>query len=118
MTPDRLVNLENVLNFRDFGGYDADGGRVKRGMLFRSAHFSEASPSDVERLNALGVRFIVDLRRTEERSFEPNRWPGESAHVFFSDEGPTSALPPHLAALMQSDLSPASVETYMHSLYR
>jgi protein tyrosine/serine phosphatase len=119
MTPDRIVNLDCVLNFRDFGGYDAaDGGRVKRGMLFRSAHFSEASEGDVERLNALGVRFIVDLRRTEERSFEPNRWPGEGARVFFSDEGPTSALPPHLQALIQSDLSPASVESYMHSLYR
>jgi protein-tyrosine phosphatase len=118
MTPDRLMDLERVVNFRDFGGYDAATGRVKRGRLFRSAHFSEASENDVERLNALGVRFLVDLRRTEERGFEPNRWPGERARSYWSDEGPTSALPPHLQALLESDISPAAVERYMHSLYR
>jgi protein tyrosine/serine phosphatase len=118
MTPDRLVDLERVLNFRDFGGYDTPDGRVARGKLYRSAHFHEASDADMARLDQLGVRFIVDLRRSEERSGEPNRWPGEGVRSISSDEGATSALPPHLQALLQSDLTPASVETYMHSLYR
>ena len=118
MTPDRLVALERVLNFRDFGGYDTPDGRVARGKLFRSAHFHEASEADVARLDELGVRFIVDLRRSDERTSEPNRWPGESVRSIASDEGVTSAFPPHLQALLQSDLTPASVEGYMHSLYR
>ncbi len=118
MTPDRLVELERVLNFRDFGGYDTPDGRVARNRLYRSAHFHEASDADIARLDQLGVRFVVDLRRSEERSGEPNRWPGAHVRSIFSDEGPASALPPHLQALLQSDLSPASVEAYMHSLYR
>lgn len=119
MTPDRVLDLERVLNFRDFGGYDAAGGaRVKRGLLFRSAHFSEASEEDKARLDALGVRFLVDLRRTEERALEPNRWPGEQTVSYMSDMGPSSAMPPHMEALMHSDLTAASVEHYMHSLYR
>jgi len=117
---DRLVPLDRVLNFRDFGGYDTPQGPVARGVLFRSASFHEATDTDAARLDALGVRFVVDLRRPEERGFEPNRWPGEACRVHFSDDGaPASfALPPHLVALLQSDLSPASVETYMKSLYR
>jgi len=118
MTPDRLVEFERVLNFRDFGGYDTPDGRLARGRLYRSAHFHEASDADIGRLDQLGVRFVVDLRRSEERSGEPNRWPPPQIRSIFSDEGATSALPPHLQALLQSDLSPASVEAYMHSLYR
>lgn len=118
MTPDRLVDLERVLNFRDFGGYDTPDGRIARGRLYRSAHFHEASDADLARLNALSVRFLVDLRRSDERNGEPNRWPGESVRSISSDEGVTSAFPPHLQALLQSDLSAASVASYMHTLYR
>lgn len=118
MTPDRLVELERVLNFRDFGGYDTPDGRVMRGKLFRSAHFHEATEGDMERLDTLGVRFLVDLRRGDERKGEPNRWPGEGVRSIASDEGVTSAFPPHLQALLQSDLTAASVAQYMHTLYR
>ncbi len=118
MTPDRLVELERVLNFRDFGGYDALDGKIARGKLFRSAHFHEASDADMARLDALGVRFLVDLRRSDERKGEPNRWPGEGVRSIASDEGVSTAFPPHLQALLQSDLSPASVADYMHTLYR
>ena len=117
---DRLVPFDRVLNFRDFGGYDAaDGARVTRGRLFRSASFHDASDADVARLEDMDVRFLVDLRRPEERAHEPNRWPGENRRSIFNDEGAGGAhLPPHLVALLQSDLSPASVTTYMKSLYR
>jgi protein-tyrosine phosphatase len=118
MTPDRIVELERVLNFRDFGGYDTPDGRVARGKLYRSAHFHEASDADMARLDELGVRFIVDLRRSDERKGEPNRWPGEGVRSIASDEGATTAFPPHLQALLQSDLTAASVESYMHNLYR
>ena len=117
---DRLVEFERVLNFRDFGGWEtADGAKVVRGKLWRSAAFSDASDTDIARLNDMNVRFLVDLRRPEERRHEPNKWPGETTRVFVNDEGAEGvALPPHLVALMQSDLSPASTRTYMTNLYR
>ena len=117
---DRLVDFERVLNFRDFGGWEtADGAKVARGKLWRSAAFSDASDADIARLNAMDVRFLVDLRRPEERRHEPNKWPGETTRVFVSDEGAEGvALPPHLVALMQSDLTPKSTYDYMMSLYR
>lgn len=117
MTPDRLIDFERVLNFRDFGGYDTPDGAVTRGKLYRSASFHDASAADIARLEALGVRFLVDLRRPEERSFEPNRWPGEATRSHFNDDGPPVGLPPHLAALLQSDLSPAAVVDFMRGMY-
>jgi protein-tyrosine phosphatase len=117
---DRLINFERILNFRDFGGWETvDGGRIARGKLFRSAAFNDASDADIARLEAMNLRFLVDLRRPEERAYEPNRWPGETYRVIFNDDGAAgSALPPHLVALLQSDLSPKATTDYMLSLYR
>lgn len=117
---DRLVDFERVLNFRDFGGWETtDGARIARGKLYRSAAFHDATEADIAKLDAMNVRFSVDLRRPEERAHEPNRWPGENCRVIFNDEGVAAvALPPHLAALLQSDLSPKATKDFMLSLYR
>jgi protein-tyrosine phosphatase len=117
---DRLIDFERVLNFRDFGGWEtADGAKIARGKLYRSAAFHDATAADIARLDAIGARFLVDLRRPEERAHEPNRWPGENCRTIFNDEGaPGLALPPHLVALLQSDLSAKSTADYMRSLYR
>lgn len=117
---DRLVDFERILNFRDFGGWEAeDGARIARGKLFRSAAFNDATDADIARLDAMGIQFLVDLRRPEERSFEPNRWPGEKCRSIFNDEGVAGvSLPPHLVALMQSDLTPSATRDYMTRLYR
>jgi len=118
---DRLFPFERILNFRDFGGWEtADGARIARGKLYRSASFHDASEADIEKLNAMGLRFLVDLRRPEERLHEPSKWTSESCRVIFSEEsaGAEPVLPPHLVALLQSDLSPQSTRDYMLSLYR
>ena len=65
---DRIKTLDGVLNFRDFGGYPTmDGRRVATGKLYRTASFAEASEADIAWLEKLGAKFIVDLRRPEER---------------------------------------------------
>lgn len=117
---DRMIPFERILNFRDFGGWETiDGAKIARGKLFRSAAFNDATEADIARLEAMNLRFLVDLRRPEERAYEPNRWPGETYRVIFNDEGAGgSALPPHLAALLQSDLSAKATTDYMLSLYR
>lgn len=116
---DRLIDLERVLNFRDFGGYDtAGGGKLARGKLFRSAAFHDATEADIARLEALGVRFLVDLRRPEKRDHEPNRWPGETCRTVFNDEGRGAALPPHILALMQEEITAESIAGFMRRIYR
>ncbi len=65
--PDRLVPLEQVLNFRDVGGYPtAQGRRVRWRRLFRSGTLAQPSPADLETLRALGIATVLDLRSTAE----------------------------------------------------
>ncbi len=115
----RVLPLDRVLNFRDFGGYEtASGARVARGRLYRSAHFADASDADMSKLDAMKIAVVVDLRRPEERAREPNRWPGQGGRTISAGGGHGDALPPHLEALLQDNLTAASVAGYMRRIYR
>lgn len=99
---ERLVSFEGVGNFRDFGGYRTAHGRLRSGVLFRSAHLSQASDADLVGLADYGIRTVVDLRRAVEREAEPcRRWDGFAAHVIENDleeafVHPNPGFPMHL----------------------
>lgn len=58
----RQVPLDGQSNFRDLGGYETgDGRRVKWGEVFRSGRLPALSDADVDRLDALGVRTVVNF---------------------------------------------------------
>lgn len=62
-----------IENFRDFGGgRTRDGGRVRRGLLFRSAHHHHATAADGAALAAAGITHIFDLRSAIERRAQPS----------------------------------------------
>lgn len=114
----RHIILQGVENFRDFGDYAAGEGRLKRGVLFRAAHQAEATDADLERLAALGVVTLVDLRRPNERERSPSRrWTGFSAQVIDNDMGATGP-DPWLEFIASADLTEASVHAYMEDYYR
>lgn len=70
------IDLDGVINFRDIGGYAAEnGGRVVRGLVYRSDALAEISDADRLRLNDFGVRTIVDLRTWQERDAARDRVP-------------------------------------------
>jgi protein-tyrosine phosphatase len=72
---ERLLPLEGGFNLRDLGGYEtAEGGRVKRGMLYRSGTMSKLTEADERHLVSLGIATVCDFRRTDERTAEPTRW--------------------------------------------
>ncbi|MFF3002901.1 tyrosine-protein phosphatase [Kitasatospora sp. NPDC057940] len=60
----RQLTFERLHNFRDLGGLPAaDGRSVRRGLLYRSDSLGKlTSPADLDRLQALGVRTVIDLR--------------------------------------------------------
>jgi protein-tyrosine phosphatase len=90
---DRILPLEGIRNFRDYGGYTgADGARVKRGMLWRSGHHCEATEADLEKVHALGLATVIDLRGDSERALYPClRHPEFEAEVRF-EPGETAGL--------------------------
>lgn len=68
--------MDHIYNFRDFGGYPAQGGAaIKQGLLFRSGSLAQASPADLRTLAALDIRTLCDLRAPRERRDEPDRLP-------------------------------------------
>ncbi|MEE4110285.1 MAG: tyrosine-protein phosphatase [Halieaceae bacterium] len=73
----RVVGLAGSPNFRDAGGYAAGpDGRMHWGRLFRSGHLACLTEEDRERLAALGLDLVIDLRRADERDLEPSALPG------------------------------------------
>jgi len=65
--PQRVIALEAVHNFRDLGGYPTDDGRmIGWGRLFRADGLYRLSAADLEVLDALGIRTVVDLRSAPE----------------------------------------------------
>lgn len=114
----RHVRFENIDNFRDFGDYAAGPRRLKRGLLYRSAHQGRASDADLEKLAGLGLSVIVDLRRANEREREPSRrWSGFDAQVIENDIG-QDAADEWATFIAGSDLTVASFRNYMLDYYR
>jgi protein-tyrosine phosphatase len=75
-THERRLAFEGAANFRDLGGYPAgDGRRTRWRRLFRSDSLGDLTPADLERLDALGLRGLVDFRVEIERKLKPNRLP-------------------------------------------
>jgi protein tyrosine/serine phosphatase len=116
---DRVLALEGVENFRDYGDYaTAAGRRLHSGRLYRSAHHARATDADLERMGALNHAVIVDLRRPAERVREPSRRPtGWAGRVIENDIGDEEGEAPHVAFLRQSDLSTDAVHSYMFAWY-
>lgn len=78
----RALGLSGSPNFRDAGGYAAGAdGQMQWGRIYRSGHLAYLTAGDRERLAALGLDLVIDLRRADERSLEPSELPeGVACH--------------------------------------
>jgi protein tyrosine/serine phosphatase len=80
-----IPNFEAILNFRDYGGYPADGGRLVTGRLYRSGHHFQATPADLDIFVGHDVATIIDLRGDSERVLHPcRRHPTFAAEIVFA----------------------------------
>ena len=114
----RLLPLQGVENFRDYGGYSsAAGGRMMTGQFWRSAHHAAATAEDLTAIGALSLAAVVDLRRPLERDAQPTPRPSDfSGQVIECDLG-DRAEAPHVAFLRETDLSPGSVRDFFLDYY-
>lgn len=115
---DRIHRFEALDNFRDYGDYAAGVRQIARGRLFRSAHQARATDADLEKLRALNIGAIVDLRRPGERRDQPSRrFAGWAGQVLDSDLGADGEAP-HITFLKTSDLTVDAGRTFMTGVYR
>lgn len=119
MTIPATPELKGVANFRDFGLYSGSRGPMRRAVHFRSGHLSQATFGDLDQLSRLGLGWVVDLRRTNERESQPSPWGhGLSPAVVTNDLG-LAAQAPHLAFLATVEsMTPQAAQTYLRTAYR
>ena len=124
MSEDRVLPLAGVHNFRDYGGYPvAGGGRLRRGLLWRSGQHNGATDSDLERIAALRLASVFDLRSSKERALHPCRRPEGFAVAVHIGEDPvrrekTEHAAPHVAAAQPPRMrDAASTRESMRSIY-
>ena len=82
--PDRLVQMEQVHNFRDLGGYPtASGATTKWRTLFRAdgLHRLRAA-ADIEIVQTFGLKSVIDLRTKREQQ-EQGIFPLDEIEVDF-----------------------------------
>ncbi|RPH45662.1 MAG: tyrosine-protein phosphatase [Burkholderiales bacterium] len=72
---DSIPRLEGAPNFRAVDPLPAADGRLRAGRIFRSDALHRLTDVDVGALAAVDIGAVLDLRRDDERSQMPSRWP-------------------------------------------
>ena len=71
--PRRRLELEGARNVRDLGGYHAGNGRLTQWRrILRADSLHALTPAAQDSLLAIGLRTVVDLRRSGEIETDPN----------------------------------------------
>jgi protein-tyrosine phosphatase len=95
---DRVLGLAGSLNLRDVGGYPAaDGRRIRRRTLLRSAAMHGLGDQARAVFAQLPVRTVIDLREDAEAGQEPNalgRLPISTKRIPIFSDGPVQAPSP------------------------
>jgi protein-tyrosine phosphatase len=75
ITAERVIPMRNLCNFRDLGGYYNENNRQTQwGKLYRSSSLGEAKRPDMEILNRLGIKTVIDFRSEKDRFLNPNKY--------------------------------------------
>jgi protein-tyrosine phosphatase len=89
----RHVELSGCCNFRDLGGYPTAEGRITAWRrVFRADGLTDLTDGDLEILDGLGVRTVIDLR-TDVEAETRGRFPARAAHVAYHHLPLTETLP-------------------------
>jgi len=115
----RIHSFDALDNFRDYGDYaTAAGRRIASGRLYRSGHQARASQADLERLAALQIATVVDLRRPSERRDQPSKRPADFGGAVIESARDDGGEAPHITFLRTADLTPDSGRRFMTETYR
>lgn len=114
----RIHAFDALDNFRDFGDYPVAAGRIRARRLFRAGHQARVSDADLERLGALGIGTVVDLRRPSERRDQPSKRPGGFAGSVIESLHDDGGEAPHITFLKSADLTRDSGRRFMTETYR
>jgi len=122
--PGTPLDFAGGTNFRQLGGYEADEGKyIKWGQIWRGIPTAELTgDADRAKLDALGLRLILDLRSTEEARKEPDYVPDGARLVQIcglcaEDGHEISFAPDDIAALMKERENTPDGSTFVQAMY-
>lgn len=117
LAPGARIPLEGARNFRDLGGYETRSGQaVRRGQVFRSDRLSALTDADVEQLDGLGIRTVIDLRYDTEVREHPSRlWAGVEQHVNVPMAGELSKERSFLDRVLDGEVTEITVDDVAQS---
>ena len=122
--PGTQLDFAGGTNFRELGGYEADEGKhVKWGQIWRGIPTCKLTgEADRAKLDALGLRLILDLRSTEEARREPDYVPDGARLVQIcglcaEDGREISFAPDDIAALMKGRKENADGSFFVETMY-
>lgn len=82
-TPSRLLAVAGAYNLRDLGGYKAAGNKlVKWRTLLRSDELSKLTETDLDYLESLPLRTVIDFRGKKEQNTAPDVLPPSVKHYY------------------------------------
>lgn len=111
----RYYQFDNVLNFRDIGGYKTtDGEEIRWRRVFRSGSLSNATTEDVQRLNNIGIKTIIDLRSAGDIRLLPT---GLSVENVFQLPLTSLSQAELISLIMQQYLSYEDAVVYLQEIY-
>lgn len=115
-TAPHVLPLEGGQNFREVGGYPANVGSVRKGLVWRSASLDRLTPADCAVIEPLGIRTVVDFRTEHERRLYP------SAKQFLAGKRVLTGPDPdfgreHTDRSPWAEMSPEALRGEMMSLY-
>jgi protein-tyrosine phosphatase len=112
---DRTLGLEGAPNFRDIGGYATTNGRhVRWGTLYRSNQLSKLTEADADKVAALDLVSVVDLRTEEERQHAPSVWLHAPGDTYSS---PKTTLAPVMTTILTDASTPEGARSAMIKFY-
>lgn len=114
--PCRMIPMEGTSNLRDLGGLPTRHGKQTRfGLLYRSAKLSKLTSTDVQRLSALGIRSVCDLRGVAERARDASdHLSGSRLHLLPMEAHLERLL---LDILAQREVTAGDIEDFMNTGY-
>jgi len=69
----RRVPFEKIENFRDLGGYATPYGETAFNVIYRSGSLSDATQNDLDKMAAMGIKSIIDLRDDKAKANIPDK---------------------------------------------
>ncbi len=112
----RVLGLEGAPNFRDIGGYaTTNGHHVRWGEVFRSNELSTLTPADEDKVAALDLAAVIDLRTVDERRRAPSRWLHAPPDIY---ESPQPTLAPVMHTILNDAGTVAGARAGMITFYQ